>query len=829
MRSCASSGGAGVGAHSDVAMGSPSWIDAVGEWAKRDGGRLPGLRTSPPLRVERKFSIGQSNPSYLLEQAGQRWVLRRQPPPPLLPSAHAVDREHAIQKALRLRAPGTVHVPEVYALCEDRGVLGGSMFYTMEFVDGITHQDPALPGCSGSDRALLYAGMAQQLAALHAVDVTEIAPALPERMRPDPKRLAEPYGLRTLRVWKRQYLASCRAAREEPLPAALELAALLESHPPEPEGGSASSLVIIHGDWRIDNIIFDDRHAVRAVLDWELSTIATADQAMADVAYACLPHYLPNALSRLGLGTVGNASEGIPSPDEFVLHYLNAKAEAEGARTAAVDSGAGASVVASSRWRWFVALALFRVAAILAGVGARAKTGNASSDHAARIGSREVQSAIFLRALDVLGKGKVHSLAHALSTFMEEHVMPAEEALLAHSRGHRRWEENPTVETLKLKAREAGLWNLFITPELASLAERKLKQAGVVMDAEEWNMLFPPPISHRDYTILCEIMGQTPFAAEIFNCSAPDTGNMEVLAKHGKPAQVKQWLLPLLQGRIRSSFCMTEPSVASSDATNISATITRTSDGVVVNGTKWWITGAMHPRCEVCLFLGADKDARPGGSVRKSKTFSIVVVPMNTRGVTVVKPLDVFGEEDAPSGHAVVDFANVAMPPTAFLGKPGAAFAIAQTRLGPGRLHHCGRALGMAERALRLAVARARERTPFGKPIASHGGFQNDLAKAIAALDQARLLVRDAATRLDATGGDASFKSVRAALSLTKLVVPTACLRCVDFAQQVHGAGGLNKDTILPALWVGLRALRIADGPDAVHEAFVARTAMSKL
>ena len=805
-----------------------------------------------------KYQNGQSNPTYLVRcQDGKtgrdlgRWVLRRQPFGILLPSAHAVDREYMFQLALGTKQ---VPVPRVLALCEDNKVIGSS-FYLMEVVDGPIYKDPRLPQCDAERRTRVYRELARALAGLHSVDASRLD-GIPRGRAKTRKAGGASYGLRTLRRWRKQYLASCRAVREEPLENMMFLAEHLERT--APEGRAAKRECVLHGDFRLDNLVCDPHtDEVRAILDWELATVGTADQGLADVAYCCLAYYLPptvlaiQTLTKFSDETGGIAldvPEGVPSIRDFLACYLSHRKDCD---SSMVAEGAD-ELVRSPRWRWFVQLALFRVAAILAGVGSRAKAGNASAANAGLVGSVGVVSGVIDTAIDLIevsdcreGSSKFEVLKHKCRVFCAR-VGRIEPELVKRASTDQRWSPHPSIDKLKSLAKRTGLWNAFLTPDLCELARSALEKAGVRMDEQQWSRLLGPMLSNRQYAELAEMMGRYPHAPEVFNCSAPDTGNMEVLARHGTPEQCKRWLLPLLEGDIRSCFAMTEPDVASSDATNVASTVSWEGDRVLVSGKKWWITGAMHPKCEVCLFLGREASSSPQGARSSPKgaqhgNHTIVVLPMKSQGLRVVRPLDVFGTQDPPHGHAEVHFDSVAVPAkgSVIFGR-GRGFEVAQSRLGPGRLHHCARAIGVAERALEMAFARAASRVAFGAPIARKGGFLRDLALRRTELDQSRLLVHAAAEMLDEEeakrGGAPPTRSrrVRMCLAQAKVVVPRACLAAVDFAMQVHGAAGVSmQETVLPHLWAALRTLRIADGPDDVHLGTIskleARTQLSKL
>lgn len=392
---------------------------------------------------------------------------------------------------------------------------------------------------------------------------------------------------------------------------------------------------------------------------------------------------------------------------------------------------------------------------------------------------------------------RVAELRETVAAFLEEHVYPEEAAYDTYiNEAETRWTVPPIMEELKARARAAGLWNLFLP------------------DSE-----YGAGLSNLEYAPLAELMGRSHIAPEVFNCAAPDTGNMEVLVRYGTEAQKKEWLEPLLDGRIRSAFAMTEPDVASSDATNIAATIERDGDHYVVNGRKWWTSGAMDPRCQILIFMGKTD---PGAERHRQQ--SMILVPMDTPGVRVVRPLTVYGYDHAPHGHAEMAFENVRVPVENILLGEGRGFEIAQGRLGPGRIHHCMRLIGMAERALEQMCARAGERVAFGRPLAEQGVIREFIADSRLDIDQARLLTLKAADMMDKVGN----KVARTEIAMIKVVAPAMALRVLDRAVQVHGGGGVSGDFDLAAAWAGARTLRFADGPDEVHRAALAKLELAR-
>ena len=391
---------------------------------------------------------------------------------------------------------------------------------------------------------------------------------------------------------------------------------------------------------------------------------------------------------------------------------------------------------------------------------------------------------------------KVKDLAQRTEAFMEEHIFPNEKNYhdQVDAGG---WDQTPEIiEELKVKARDQGLWNMFLPDSDLGYG-----------------------LSNLEYASLCEIMGRSQMAAEAFNCSAPDTGNMEVLERYGTEKQKKEWLEPLLEGKIRSAFAMTEPAVASSDATNIQCSIKMDGNEYLINGRKWWISGAGDPRCKILILMGkTDPDAD------RHKQQSMILVPKDTPGVQIIRPMTVFGNDDRPHGHMEIVFDNVRVPPSNLLLGEGRGFEIAQGRLGPGRIHHCMRLIGMAERALEAMCKRVEERVAFGRTLAERDTIRADIAESRMDIEQSRLLVLNAAERMDKVGN----KEARTEISMIKVVVPNMAARVIDRAIQAHGAAGISQDFFLAKAWIYARICRFADGPDEVHRGVISKAELRR-
>jgi len=388
---------------------------------------------------------------------------------------------------------------------------------------------------------------------------------------------------------------------------------------------------------------------------------------------------------------------------------------------------------------------------------------------------------------------RVKELQKRLADFMNEHIYPNEHKYYAHVRSDRRWEPVPIIEELKPLAKKAGLWNLFLPH----------------------SKRVPEGLSNLEYAPLCEIMGRVSWSPEVFNCSAPDTGNMETIERYGTEEQKRQWLDPLLEGKIRSAFLMTEPAVASSDATNIQMHMKREGNEYVINGRKWWSSGAGDPRCKIYIVMGKTNPDSPS----KHSQQSMILVPAGTKGINIIRHLPVFGYDDAPHGHMEIEFKDVRVPTSSILLGEGRGFEIAQGRLGPGRIHHCMRSIGQAERALEKMCKRASQRVAFGRPVADQGVTRERIANARIMIDSTRLMVLHAAWRMDTVGN----KVAKQEIAMIKVLAPNMACQVIDWAMQVHGGGGVSDDFGLANAYAHQRTLRFADGPDEVHRNAIAK------
>uniref|UniRef100_A0AAQ5ZYY0 Acyl-CoA dehydrogenase family member 11 n=1 Tax=Amphiprion ocellaris TaxID=80972 RepID=A0AAQ5ZYY0_AMPOC len=722
----------------------------------------------------RQYSSGQSNPTFLVQTPSKSYVLRKRPPGELLPGAHKVDREYRVQKAL---FSAGFPVPQPLLHCTDVEVIG-TEFYLMEHVKGRIFRDLQLHGVSPAERTALYVAAVELLAKLHSLDLASLN--------------LEGYGRgagycrRQVSTWTKQY----KAAAHKDIPAMNELSDWLMKNLP----ASDSEVTLVHGDFRVDNLVFHPTEArVIAVLDWELSTTG---QPLADLAYFLMPFYWTNVL----ITSLRENYSGAPSVGDLISIYC---------RCRGIPS-------MLPQWNFYLALSNFKMAGIAQGIYARHLLGNASAPNAALFGQcveplakETLQLSATVKLCDVfhtrpltdptkgrlfLQTAKGQAVLQQVKDFMRQYVLPAQQEVTEyyskHAQSSQRWHTPQIIEDLKVKARAAGLWNLFL-PAVSGL-------------------------SQLDYAYIAEETGRCLFAPEVFNCQAPDTGNMEVLHMFGSEEQKKKWLEPLLRGEIRSCFCMTEPDVASSDATNMECSFRKDKDNYIINGKKWWSSGAGNPQCKVAIVMcrssSQDVSSRHG-------QHSMILVPMDTPGVKLIRPLTVFGQDDAiHGGHFEVHFENVWVPASNMILGEGRGFEIAQGRLGPGRLHHCMRAVGLAEFALELLCQRAASRQTFGKKLYQHEVVTHWIAECRLLIEQTRLLTLSAAHALDTMGSRVARKQI----AMIKVAAARMACKVVDCAIQVYGGAGVSGDFPLAQMYAYARTLRIADGPDEVQLSSIA-------
>ncbi|TDG97289.1 hypothetical protein EPR50_G00225170 [Perca flavescens] len=717
----------------------------------------------------RQYSAGQSNPTFLIQTPSNNYVLRKKPPGELMPGAHKVDREYRVQKAL---FSAGFPVPQPLLHCTDVEIIG-TEFYLMEHVRGRIFRDIRLPGVSPAERTALYVAAVEALAKLHSLDLASL--------NLEGYGKGSGYCKRQVSTWTRQYTAT--AHRD--VSAMNELSDWLMKNLP----ANDNEVTLVHGDFRLDNLIFHPTEArVMALLDWELSTTG---QPLADLAYFLMPHYWPTGLNIVS--TMGSLKgiEGIPTVDDLISIYCRCRG----------------IPCALPQLNFYLAMSVFKMGGIAQGIYARHLLGNASAPNAAEFGQYvEPLAKVALQLAHsrfvtgptkeglFLQTAKGQAVLQQVKDFMRQYVLPAQEDVAEyyskHAQSPQRWHPPQIIEDLKVKAREAGLWNLFL-PSISGL-------------------------SQLDYAYIAEETGHCLFAPEVFNCQAPDTGNMEVLHMFGSEEQKRKWLEPLLRGEIRSCFCMTEPDVASSDATNMECSIRRDEDNYVINGKKWWSSGAGNPQCKVAIVMCR---SGPQNVSSRHGQHSMILVPMDTPGVKLNRPLTVFGQDDAiHGGHFEVHFENVRVPASNIILGEGRGFEIAQGRLGPGRLHHCMRAVGVAELALELLCRRATSRRTFGKKLYQHEVVAHWIAECRLMIEQTRLLTLHAAHALDTLGSRAARKQI----SMIKVAAARMACKVVDCAIQVHGGAGVSGDVPLAQLYSYVRTLRIADGPDEVHLSSIA-------
>ena len=802
------------------------------------------------------FSHGQSNPTYVLTcvQTGERLVLRRRPDGALLKGAHDVQREFFIQRALGEHGSG-FPVPRVYAYEEDSSFVGSS-FYVMEFCEGVVYRSARImdddDGVSSGRRRgtqsietrrriryKVYTQLVETLARLHTIRIDTLQ-SLPASFAKSTGK----YCLRVLNRWSRNTLASVKASNgTRPAPqSVLTLEAMLRELEKTVIDEQSAPQCVVHGDFRVDNVVFDaETHSIKAVLDWELSTLGDG---LTDLATLCGAYHIPSdsfsaeAREALSAMTLGSKPPGVPSEEDLVRAYC-------------VAAG-NRSMPSPLVWAFYIGLSLFRTCGIAHGVGTRAMLGNEAAPNAAAVGELGAIDAVARRAVGLItaaregpsrglvspgSPGRVNEreqfvvkLKRRVEDFVANEVLPAARTMDAwfaaggHTErggGHGKWQEHPLQEDLRQRARELGIWNLWVSSELRSVVlcrarSMQLTREDGVVSIES---LLGVGLTNAEFARVAEATGWSlSWAPDAMNTAAPDTGNIETLARFGTAEHYRNYLIPLLSGTMRSSFLMTEPEVASSDATNICATLRPANEPhqeLVLSGRKWWSSGAMNPRCKVCLVLCRDARCESSSSSSSNQTHarhSIAVVPIEH--VKIVRALDVFGYDDAPFGHAEVVLEDVPVAVHDVLGsRPGEGFMQAQTRLGPGRLHHCVRLVGAAEHLMTLAAARVKKRHTFGKMLAENDVTRQRLGECRMLITSARLCVHHAATEVDARGS----KAARQSLAVMKVFVPRSVQHIADIVIQLFGGGGLSSDFPIAAIFAACRVLRIADGPDEVH------------
>ncbi|KAF1751245.1 hypothetical protein GCK72_017799 [Caenorhabditis remanei] len=727
----------------------------------------------------RKFRHGQSNPTYYIQTTkGSQYVLRKKPSGNLLPKAHQVDREFKIMNALQ----GLVPLPRT--ILYDEKTLD-TPFYLMQYQKGRIFLNPSLSELTPPERRRVYEEALRTLATIHSVDFEKVG--LKDFGRSDG------YMERNLKRWSDAY----KMSKTEEIPEMDKLEAYLKENLPK-----SGKSTIVHGDFRVDNLILEENEIkVKGVLDWELSTIGDP---LSDLATFLFVYYVPNRMKLLP--GIGDHSEsdlhrmGIPTIKECLELY---------------SKYTNTPVVDPELWTYYMAFVVFRFASIVQGVYMRSQLKNASSTEAAMLGPlvrklaaegnqmiSKLHASKSYGQLTIIPSGmsaKAQKYYEIVRDIVHNDVIPLELELMEYyEEGPHRWTiPHPKIEKLKEKAKSLGAWNLFISEHI------------------DPDKKYGKGLTNVEYAHICELMGRSIFAPEVFNCQAPDTGNMEVLIKYGNEEQKKKWLVPLLNGETKSCFAMTEPDVASSDATNIQGSIVRIGNEYVINARKWFISNASHPRCRICVFMG--QVAGP----KKSRIFqqSMILVPMQTEGVKIVRNTHVFGSQDAPGAHPEITFTNVRVPVENMLLGEGRGFEIAQGRLGPGRIHHAMRLIGHAERAIDVMKDRLMTRVAFGRKLVQFDSLRKELALSRCEVEQARLLVLKAAHMIDTVGP----KEAKSEIAMIKVVAPNMAINVIDRAMQQQGARGLTPFTPLASFYVWARSLRVADGPDAVHLETIAK------
>ncbi|XP_011365515.1 acyl-CoA dehydrogenase family member 11 [Pteropus vampyrus] len=718
---------------------------------------LPGFAATPEAKLTVvQYRSGYSNPTFYLQKGFQKYVLRKKPPGSLLSKAHKVDREFKVQKALFSVG---FSVPKPLLYCSNTSIIG-TEFYVMEHVQGRIFRDFTVPEVSPAERSAIYVAVIETLAQLHSLNI--------HSLQLEGYGIGAGYCKRQVSTWTKQY----EAAAHQDIPAMNQLSDWLMKNLPDNDNEEN----LIHGDFKLDNIVFHPTETrVIAVLDWELSTIG---HPLSDLAYLCLFYFWPK--------TVSLTKQGIPSMEELISIYCRCR-------------GINHSL---PNWNFFLALSCLKMAGIIQGVYSRYLLGNNVSENSVLFANEvqplaetglQLSKRTTLPQIDTtqglfVQTRRGQEVLTRVKYFMKQHILPAEKEVIEfyvqNENSADKWKKPLVIDKLKEMAKVEGLWNLFL-PAVSGL-------------------------NQVDYAVIAEEIGKCLFAPDVFNCQAPDSGNMELLDLYGSEKQKQQWLEPLLQGSIASCFCMSEPNVASSDATNIECSIQRDGDSYVINGKKWWISGAGNPKCKIAVVFGRTKTS----FTDRYKQHSVILVPIDTPGVEIIRPLSIFGYIDhLHGGHFEIHFNQVRVPATNLILGEGRGFEIAQGRLGPARVHHCMRAVGLAERVLQIMCEQATQRVAFKKKLYSHEVVAHWIAESRIAIEEIRLLTLKAAHSIDTLG----VAGARKEIAMIKVATPRAVCRITDQAIQVCGGAGVSQDYPLAHVYALMRALRIADGPDEVH------------
>eukprot|EP01084_Bolivina_argentea_P128741 227501_1 len=742
-----------------------------------------------------KFGYGQSNPTYLLQCGKVKLVLRKKPSGPLAQGAHAIEREYRVMSALQ---NSRVPVPRTYLVCTDTTIIG-QPFYICAFINGRIFPKRSLPSLKPNERFAVYAEMNRVLSAIHSVN-------LAAANLKDFSTSTTDHFSRTIKRWNKVLQNSSNKLIKT-------FCEQINKYDKHKRKDNTNFRSLVHGDFKTDNIIFDAKSfRILAVIDWELSCIGNP---LADLTSFCYYTYFADK--------VNTNRTGIPQELDFVRSYimgLNIKTNQQ--LIANMD-------FPIQDWSFYCAVSIYKGIGIVQGIADRIKLGNAS-DKTGKNFFGNIKPNVLLTGMAAAGlkmlnepnifdkillnkkielpyyleqyknefkNSNFFEIRKTLIYFMNAYIYPySKKRDLFYSDSRNKWKKWPGIEFLKSKAKELNLWNLFLPEEYPQ----------------------SPGLTNLEYAPLAEIMGTHGLASVACNCSAPDTGNMEVLAKYGSKYQKDQWLKPLMEGKIRSCFGMTEPAVASSDARNIECSITKSSDGefYYVNGRKHWTSGALGPDCKICILMGkTDKNAATYFQQ------SMLIVPMNSKGVKIVRHLKVFGYDHNPNSHGEVVFDNVKVPKQNMILGEGRGFEIAQGRLGPGRIHHCMRLIGMSEVALNIMRKRVLTRYAFGRHLYKFSNISKDIASSRCQIEQLRLLVLQTAALMDRYG--AKHKRTRQFISMIKVVAANVACDVIDKAIQAYGGLGVSQDPGLAHMWALARTIRLADGPDAVHARVVAR------